>query len=172
MKKLAVRVATAALAIPALIFGMSGTSYANSDDITWRDDATGLCLAWDINPINGFINWVGTRNCDSGRGYTRWRDVWDGSAWREKPAYTNSSGNWVDICLTAWKPGSTGTDSVYFEDCSANNPWQQWQELQIFGGWHLKHVQDGYLLDSNGGGSVYATADPGPGTNNHYQLWH
>ncbi|MEU8511857.1 hypothetical protein AB0C76_09755 [Kitasatospora sp. NPDC048722] len=172
MKKLAARIATAAVAIPALIFGMSGTSYADSDNVTWRDDATGLCLAWDSNYITGALDWVGTRNCNSGRGSTRWRDVNVGGAWRQMPAATNSSGGWVNVCLAAWKPGGSGSDSVYLEGCTDNNPWQQWQEVQAFGGWHLKHVQDGYLLDSNANGDVYATPDPGWNYNNTYQLWH
>ena len=166
MKRRAAQISVIFAAIPALIFSASGVSFADSNNVSWKNVGTTRCLTWDTNYITGAVDWLGTEDCSNHRGSTRWRDVSVGAnRWQEKPAATNISGNWVDVCLTAY--WSSNGASVYLEGCSPNNTWQQWEENWTGSAWRLKHVQTGLFLDSNSSGSVYALSQ---NTGNN-QLW-
>lgn len=163
-RKTLIRGAFVALAVPSLLFTASGGAFADSNNVTWKDGATGRCLSWYAEGITGGSLGLDTEACDgSGRGYQQWRDIHnsDGS-WYEKPASTNYLNTWVNLCLTAYY-----NHTAYIEPCKGND-YERWYEVNTSSGWHLKNKATGLLLDSNANGDVYAL----PANGGAYQLWH
>jgi hypothetical protein len=162
------RLVLAGVAAPALVVGAASSAFADSNNVHWKDKATGFCLGYYDTGATGLGTAVDTEACDdSGIGYTTWRDLQnsDGS-WTERPAAASVGGGWLNLCLTA------DGHAVYLEVCEANNPWESWYEVHTANGWQLKNKRSGYLLDSNnaGGGRGTVYANPAYASDN-YQLW-
>jgi hypothetical protein len=159
-KKRIAGVLTTLAAIPATIFGASGTAWADGGH-TWEDAATHRCL--DSNAQGQ----VYTLPCNGGN-----YQIWDE---RQDPAGQG---------LYQLKDRATGmclyvraTKSMYAYTKACDNSTQEsymWYESQpydingIINSWQLKSLETGNVLDSNAQGNVYAMP---ASTNNWYQHW-
>ncbi|MFE3762888.1 hypothetical protein ACFXPI_14115 [Streptomyces sp. NPDC059104] len=157
-----------AVAVPALALTLatSATAAPTANTVHWENARfPGKCLNWEEAPPNVRLAPLGGCSTSGPVDVSQWREVpVDGKYWTFRPARTNNSGNWTNMCLTSYNT------AVYLETCQDGNWWQQWEEIWTSSGWKLKHRGAdwvaGFYLDTDGS-RMYTE----PGNNGMNQVW-
>lgn len=151
----------AAILAPVLLVGFSTPAQA-SENIVWRNEATGGCLVV-YNNAQVYTDAGAALRCQmvgifDGKHYsTRWDDSQSNL---ESPngsfKITTRNSYFNGYCLASWYADGNGIGRVYIEPCSSSaNYYQQWKENWKGDGMQLVNRQTGLCLDSNREGAVY-----------------
>lgn len=168
------RAALAAASVPVLLMAFSTTAQA-SDNIVWRNKATGGCLRVYNNATldtdaGAMLRCQNTGIFDGKHFTTSWNDSQNNL---ENPngAYkiTTNNSYFNGYCLASWYANEqNGLGNVYIEPCSSPaNYYQQWEENWTGDGMQLVNRQTRLCLDSNSRGDVYTHAC----NKGNYQVW-
>ncbi|MFH8350551.1 RICIN domain-containing protein [Streptomyces sp. NPDC018045] len=131
-------VATAALA-PALIVGASGQAFAAGSTVTWKNKATGKCLA--------YFNYKVRTTSACGGASAKWTETKQaGGTYTLKQQLSGK-------CLDSNKQGA-----VYVQACNGGN-YQKWHEIKDSAGWRLKNKATGLTLGVDSNGLAFAGPD-------------
>ncbi|WP_414167515.1 RICIN domain-containing protein [Streptoverticillium reticulum] len=153
-KRALARLATAAIALPLTVVGVSGEASARDGDTEkWRNVATDLCLNHD-----GRHDVFTSRDCSRG--------------WTDRAVSEDSSGQGTyrmawhvagkdQLCLD-----SSDAGRVYMNPCNGGK-YQMWRQIKTSKGWQIINVATNKALDSSDGGKVYTK----PINTGSYQLW-
>lgn len=155
------RAALTVATVPVVLVAVSTSAHA-SEDIVWRNKATGGCLQiWNNGAIDTDAQaWIHCQNDGllNGKHFNvRWDDSQNNlqnanGAWKITTRASFVGGQ----CLTSWYAGENGLGNVYIEPCgSPANYYQQWYENWKGDGMQLVNRQTGLCLDSNAQGAVY-----------------